>query len=207
MGLFDRGRKQVLEGGIEGSALIRESNPYGEPGARSNSGETIFDLELNRFGNRNYRFALEVRIPDRDPYEVEGDFKVPRKAENTGFLAADVGNALKPGLELPVRVDPNDRESIEVDWDRYLSSPGRKQAQRAATQSDTNRKVREEMEKKPKLLEKMRAQNRNTLQVWAGAVKAGNMSREQFEESVRLEVETGRMDLADAEAARETLDG
>lgn len=40
----------------------------------------------------------------------------------------------------------------------------------------------------------------------AEAVLAGNVSREEFEEYVTLEVECGRMDPADAEAARAKLD-
>jgi hypothetical protein len=34
----------------------------------------------------------------------------------------------------------------------------------------------------------------------------GSMSREEFEANVNQEIETGRMDPADAEAARSTLD-
>ena len=206
MALFGLGRSRALTGGIEGIALIRESEPFGEPGRRNNSGDSIFDLELNRFGTRKYRFVLEVRTPDRDPYEIEGRFKVPRKAENTGFLAADVGNALRPGIELPVRVDPSGAASVEVDWKKFLAMPGRKEAQRAATQSARNVRVREQLEKSPKLAAKLRANNSQAVQMWADAVRGGNMTREEFEETVNLELETGRMDPADAEAARRTLD-
>ena len=149
---------------------------------------------------------LEVRIPDRDPYEVEGSFKVPRKAENTGLLAGGVGNPLRPGLELPVRVDPADPSSIEIDWKRFLATPGRKDAQRAATQSAKNRQMAEQLEANPKLAEQLRAGNKQAVQSWAAAVKAGSLSREEFEQTVNLELETGRMDPADAEAARAQLD-
>jgi hypothetical protein len=117
-----------------------------------------------------------------------------------------MGKPLTPGLELPVRVDAADPTSIEIDWERYLKTPGRKQAQRAATQSARNRQMAEHLENNPKLAEKARAGNRVAVQSWAAAVKAGNMSREDFEQTVSQEVETGRMDPADAEAARATLD-
>lgn len=204
MGLL--GRRGSLRNGIEGTAVIRRSEPFGEPGRRNNSGESIFDLELNRFGTRRYTFTLEVRTPDRDPYEVEGQFKVPRKAENTGWLAADVGNKLQPGLELPVRVDPADPSSVEIDWDRYLASPGRKTAQRAASEAGRIARAREQLERNPKLVEKLRAQNRVALEAWVEAVRIGNMSREEFEKTVQLELDSGRMDPADAEAARGSLD-
>jgi len=42
--------------------------------------------------------------------------------------------------------------------------------------------------------------------MWVEAVRLGNMSREEFEETVTQEVETGRMDPADADAARAELD-
>lgn len=150
---------------------------------------------------------LEVRIPDRDPYEVEGKFEVPRKAENTGLLPGAIGKPLGPGLELPVTVDAADSKLVEIDWERYLKTPGRKEAQRAATQSARNRQMAEQLERNPKVAEKVRTQNRVAVQSWAAAVKAGSLSREEFEQTVSLEVETGRMDPADAEAARAELDG
>jgi hypothetical protein len=186
--------------------MIRESDPFGEPGRRNNSGDSIFDLELNRFGTRKYRFLLEVQIPGRDPYEVDGEFKVPRKAENTGWLAADVGNALKPGLELPVRVNSEDGQAVWIDWDKFLAAPGRKKAQKAANQSGHNARVKAELEKNPKLAAQFRTQNAAAVGAWAAAVRGGSLTREEFEETVTLEVECGRMDPADAEAARATLD-
>jgi hypothetical protein len=189
---------------IQGTAVILESDRSGAAFGQFSD----FEI-LNRFGTRKYRLRLEVRLPDRDPYEVEAELKVPRKAENTGFLpgSREIGKPLPPGLELPVSVNPSDLAAVEVDWDRFVASPGRKDAQRAASQTAYNQAVAEQASKNPKLVEQMRAGNRSAVQAWAGAVKAGNMSREQFEESVTLEVETGRMDPADAEAARKTLDG
>ena len=39
-----------------------------------------------------------------------------------------------------------------------------------------------------------------------GAVQAGNMSRDEFDRTLELEVANGRMDPADAEAARGALE-
>jgi hypothetical protein len=44
------------------------------------------------------------------------------------------------------------------------------------------------------------------VQGWVGAVRAGQLSRDDFERTVIGEVESGRMDPADAQAAREALD-
>lgn len=202
MALFGRDKKESADAGIEGTAVIRDSDRAGAAFGQFSDFE-----QLNRFGSRTYRLTLEVRVPGRDSYEVEGEFKVPRKAENTGFIAGEIGNPLRPGLELPVRVGTGDATSVEVDWDKFLASPGRKEAQRATNQSARNRALAQELQKKPELLEKMRTGNRSAVQGWAAAVRGGQLSREKFEESVTLEVETGRMDPADAEAARASLDG
>ena len=202
MGLFDRGAKPSPKGGIEGTATIRESDRSGAAFGQFSDFEVV-----NLVGTRKYRFALEVQIPDRDPYDVEGEFKVPRRAENTGLLAGEVAKPLQPGVELPVRVDPADPSTVEIDWDKYLATPGRKDAQKAANQSAKNRQMAAHLEKNPKLAAKARAGNKGAVQAWAGAVKMGNMTREEFDAQVDQEIEAGRMDPADAEAARETLDG
>jgi ribosomal protein L1 len=63
------------------------------------------------------------------------------------------------------------------------------------------------LEANPDLAQQVRANNATAVVVWANAVKAGKMSREKFDKTVDLEVRVGRMDPADAEAARATLDG
>jgi hypothetical protein len=189
---------------VEATALIRESERSGGAFGQFSDFEVV-----NRFGKRTYKLVLEVRIPDREPYEVEGTFNVPRKAENTGLLPipGKVGRPLQPGIELPVSVDPADTASVEIDWDRYLAQPGRKEDQRAASDSATNRQYAAQLERNPKLAKQVRDNNRTAVVTWAAAVKGGKMSRDEFEQTVTLEVETGRMDPADAEAARATLDG
>jgi len=202
--LFARGRKRSLEGEIEGTAVILESRPLGNV----REGPTnVLDLATANVGSRRYRMKLEVRVRGREPFEIDGQFKVPRKAESTGMLAANQGITLKPGLELPVRVDPGGGDSVEIDWDKFMAAPGRKEAQRAAHQAGRNLRVREQMAKNPKATEKAWAGNRAAVQMWVAAVKLGSMSREEFEETVTQEVDTGRMDPADAEAARAQLEG
>ena len=203
MGLFDRG-KPTFKGGIEGTAVILESEAH--PGTYSTASDsfTMF-VDFNRRGTRPYRFKLEVRVPDRDPYEIEGVFKVPRKTENTGLLES--ASALQAGIELPVRINPDDGDEVAIDWDAYMATPGRKDAHRAAGASRQHQLMREQLERNPKQMAKLQAQNRGVVQAWAGAVKAGNLSREDFEASVKMEVDSGRMDPADADAARRSLDG
>lgn len=199
----NRRRLAALADGPEGTAVIRASDPVGELSARTGP-ETILDLEPNVIGTHAYRFTLEVRIPGREPYEVSGQFDVPKKAENIGFF--DTANALKPGIELPVRIDAGDGTTVAVDWDRFLASPGRKQSVKAAKEAGQRANVAQQVAKNPKLQAKLRANNRLAVQGWIGAVRAGQLSRDDFERTVNGEVESGRMDPADAQAARQALD-
>jgi len=155
MGLFYRWRKPAPADWVAGTATIRESHPHGEPGYRE-AGELITDLELNYFGYRTFSFVLEVVTSVHGTHTVEGEFKVPRRAENIGWLAPNVQVGLKPGLALPVHVDPRDRDAVRIDWPAFLDAPGRKQAQKAADQEDYTRRVSEESAKKArKEMEKM----------------------------------------------------
>lgn len=206
MGLFYRWRKAAPSDWVAGTATIVVSEPVGEPGMRENSGESLFELELNYFGYRTYDLALAVSTPVHGEYRTEGAFKVPRRAENTGLLAAKVQVGLKAGLALPVHVDPRDRDEVEIDWPAFLADPNRKRDQDDAAQKAYNRKLKEQTEADPKLLATMRANNELAAKTWAEAVRNGVMAREDFEQALDLEVECGRMDPADAEAARATLD-
>ena len=207
MGLLDRGRrKRVLAEGVEGTAKIVDLETHHRlTGSRGESQSEPWPWEAayDSFAPTKYTLELEVTIPGRDPYRVKGRFRAPHKAERTGLTRA----SLSKGLELPVRVDPADQNRVEVDWDRFAASPDRKEALGDARVSRQNEVIRQKLEAKPEQQAKMWAQNKGTALAWAGAVKAGNMSREEFEQNVQQEVDSGRMDPADAEAGRAELDG
>lgn len=151
MGLFHRWRKPPPADWIAGTATILFSTPRDEPSSRENSGDSIIGLELNHFGYRPYDFRLEVTNQVHGTYETEGFFKVPRRAENTGWLAHKVQVGLKPGLKLPVKVDPRDRDRLQVDWPAFLAAPNRKREQEDADLRATQRKMQEMQEADPKL--------------------------------------------------------
>jgi hypothetical protein len=208
MGLFGKRRNQQrLESvgdGFEGTAVIRASEPAsGRMGSREGA-ETVLDLSFNVVGTRAYTMTLEVRLPGREPYAVSDVFDVPKKAENLNFF--DTQNMLKPGIELPVRVDAADAAKVAVDWDRFLADPGRKKSVRAAKEAGQRANVAKEVAKNPKKQAKMWANNRMAVEGWVWAVQAGQMTRAEFDTTVTAEVESGRMDPADAEAARQVLD-
>jgi len=185
---------------VDGVAVIRESDRgHDSSGSDPHPWDDILDL----VGSRTYRFTLEVTVPGREPYPVADRFKVPKRAESTGTLAS--AGYLAVGLELPVWVDPADPSAVAIDWHRFLASPGRKQAVRAAMDARRVAHMRDALERKPELAAQLRANNRTAAQGWVEAVRAGSMSREELERELTLEVDTGRMDPADAEAARASL--
>jgi hypothetical protein len=111
---------------LRGTALITEAEPLGNP---DKSVSNVLDVATDFFRSRAYRFALEVRLEGRRPYVVEGTWKVPAKAEQTGPLRSG-GSTLPPGVEVPVEVDESDTTDVDIDWDAYVALPDRKKTQK-----------------------------------------------------------------------------
>ena len=65
--------------------------------------------EASTSGNAQHDFTLEVRVDGRDPYELQGLFRIPAK------LVGRVG----PGTLLPAKVHPSDPKKVAIDWDRW----------------------------------------------------------------------------------------
>jgi hypothetical protein len=181
----------------DGTAVIRASDRVGHESP--NQGDPWpWEIALNRFGHNKYDFTLEVRLPGQEPFSVTDRFTVPKKAENLGLL--DSGRKIPAGIELPVRVDGRGR--IEIDWEAWMASPGRKEGVQAGRAAANAAAMRAHLDKNPKLRDKVRANNKQAALAWAGAVQLGSLTREQFERQVQTEIDHGRMDPADAEAAR-----
>ena len=192
---------------IEATAVIVESRPFDkvealQGGAEPGESGILSHLDMLGIGKRRYGFVLEVRPPGGEPYEVDIETKIPARAENAGRASL---KDLAPGLELPVRIGSNPQQ-VEIDWDAFLADPNRKKAVRKAS-SDHNIEVYKEQMQTTDVGRQLIEGNRQALPVWVQAVKGGSMKRKQFDETVALEVKLGRMDPADAEAARRELDG
>jgi hypothetical protein len=85
---------RLLAEGIPGTAIIRE---MGTP----ERGAAWFNLMLD----------LEVHPTTRDPYRVANEYLVPAAVP------------LAPGLELPVKIDPDDAVKLAIDWDNASQGP------------------------------------------------------------------------------------
>jgi hypothetical protein len=167
------------DGWLEGVAVIRQSDRHGHEGGPNQGDPWPWEISLHRFGHTKYDFTLEVRVPGAEPFQVTDRFKVPKKAENLGLFSA--ARKIPAGVELPVRVDPRDRGRIDIDWDAWIASPGRKAAMRAGQAASNAAAMRAHLEKNPKLQAQTRANNKSAALAWAEAVRLGNLTREQFE--------------------------
>jgi hypothetical protein len=85
---------RILAEGTPATAIIRD---MGTP----ERGAAWFNLVLD----------LEVHPRTGQPYRVANDYLVPAAAH------------LEPGVELAVRVDPNDRAKIAIDWGNAPTGP------------------------------------------------------------------------------------
>ena len=112
MGLSGRRRKDLTDGGLTGSAVIRslESADFWDEHARDpDDGVRLTDLGVGRYA---FRLELEVQLDDgRAPYTVTDKFKVPIK----------VGYGAREGATVPVWADPDDPSRLEINWDRFLA--------------------------------------------------------------------------------------
>lgn len=89
-----RHKKAVLRSGTDATAVVT----FLADGLRANEYQQLVYLEL------------EVRLPGQAPYQVK-----------TGeYLNAASAGSVAPGRELRVRVDPDDRQRVAVDWERSL---------------------------------------------------------------------------------------
>jgi hypothetical protein len=86
--------RETVDNFIPGTAIIRE---MGTP----DRGATWFNLMLD----------LEVHPTTREAYRVANDYLVPAAVH------------LEPGVELPVKIDPDDRAKLAIDWENAPRGP------------------------------------------------------------------------------------
>ena len=89
----DRGEREILKNGTPAKAVAKGfTQPV--PGDR-------FAMQI----------PLEIHPPGGEPYEV-----------NYVFTAARMKAAITVGMEIPVKVDPNDPQRVAVQWDAQQAS-------------------------------------------------------------------------------------
>ena len=193
---------------LQGTAVIIGSNmdPDHDPTDPEGQRDDSFAAELlyNAVGTL-YEFTLEVTVPGHDPYQVSGiRSRVPTKAQRLSLI----NNPPIPiTLEVPVVVKVGDAERVVIDWKAFIAYPDRVERLKAARERALQIAAQRHAER-------MAAQNpqsaasppgQNPAMVWAEAVRAGNLTRKQFDESTMRLLTLGQLSNADYLAAEARL--
>jgi len=159
LGLFGRKKKDLVDEGITGTATVRAATRDERIHKVDESDDPI--LTSFGIGTRKYRLDLEVQLDDgRAPYAVSGRFKIP----------VDVGE-LDVGDRLPLRADPDDPQTIELDWDAWAASPEQQELRDGF-----------DVEERAEVHQMFGDPNRSMMvDGWVKAYEIGNLSREQFD--------------------------
>ena len=188
-----------------GEALVLGSQ---RPGPRNDLDARGGDIDVSEFGVGRHTLRLEVRLPGREPYEVEGRFKVPPKIQ-FGRRAPLIARPLMKrapvpvGITLPVAVNPAKLDDITIDWEGFLAAGGRDELKRQCHAAAVDKLARDH----PKQTTQMRESAKHTLETWVAGVQGGTLKRKDFDQSVDTYVKLGYLEPVEAEAARARLDG
>jgi hypothetical protein len=157
---------------------------------------------FNQFnlGTIPHDLTLEVRIPDRAPFEVTKRFGVPAKA--TGSQ----GYELPVGLELPVTVRGDDADDVDIEWKSFLASDDSKASIKKASSDASYAKAKAHTELVPGMTEQTWANAAMGMPMWMEAVRRGNMKRKDFDQQVDTLSRIGQMDPELAAEGKRTLD-
>jgi hypothetical protein len=177
------------------------------PGPRHREDITAGEADVSDFGLGRHTLRLEVRLPDQEPYEVEGRFKVPKEVQ-FGRVAPMIARPLMKrspvpvGITLPVSVDPAKPEDVTIDWDAFLAAGGRDEMKRQHESNAVERRAAAHPEQNAQ----QKADAKKALDTWVAGVQAGTVKRKAFDQSVAVQMKLGFLDPADVEAARRQLD-
>jgi hypothetical protein len=181
VGLLDRfAKKNVRDDGLAGTAVLRatpawplrhsddDQDPRNDPLVRS------WPLELN----------LEVRIDGRDPYSVLQEFKVPKKWFEIG-----------KGVELPVRVDPEQPDRIVIDWKAFGAAGGKQVVEERGAQNQRDATFKAVSQNTV-----LREAAQKTFVEYLGEVEAGRMTVQDFNGYVDEHVTQGMLTPEEGDA-------
>jgi hypothetical protein len=181
MGLFGRKKKDLTLDGVPGIAVIVEL----QDAKYSVDDEQVSLADLG-IGNVKRWMRLEITLDDGRPaYTVADEQKI--SAKRSGDLAE--------GMRVPIYVDPDDPERIDINWEGFDASG--EVARYLAKNAE---------EARPMVHDAMPDATRNMMvDGWVQAVEVGGMSAADFDEAITGAVTTGMLTEAEGAAARARL--
>jgi len=165
-------------------------------GPQASEGHNVIDRALGI----PYRFLLEVHRPGVPAYRIERSERIPAKVEGT-YLGRE--HRVPKGATVPLTLTGPGPEDFTIDWDGYLAHPDRKQQTKRLQIENKWDAVGAQFERttKPAMVAKIRAGSRQAVLSWAQAVRAGAMTRAEFERNAEQNLRMGHLLAADYEQA------
>lgn len=189
---------------LVGTAVIVASNrdPDVDPNwSESWRDDGLFGELSELLGGVVYEFTLSVTVPGHDSYEMPGvRSRVPSKAERISLLET---HPIPLTLEVPVVVASDDASRIAIDWKSFIALPDKVARLRAARERALQiaaRRHAEAMAAKDPALAPSAPQD-NPAMAWAEAVRAGTLSRAEFDQNTMRLLALGQLRNADYLAA------
>jgi hypothetical protein len=191
---------------VPGEATILESvsdpDRATRDGVDTNRDDGIVGFLTDKAVGIPYEFLLEVRVPGRPDSQVRVRDRVPDKAEKLGLFDHI---RIPVSLVVPVVVDSENPQAVEVDWKAFLAQPDRVDRLR-----DAARRAQAAAVGAPAAPEGMGEQDAATrLMIFgiAKQVRDGSMPRSQLEMMCQQLLQVGQLSQADADAALAAADG
>jgi len=190
---------------VQGEATILES--IHDPGRATRDGvdtnrdDGLVGFLTDRTVGIPYEFLLEVRVPGVPESQTRVRSRVPDKAEKLGFLDHI---RIPVSLVVPVTVDADRPTEVEIDWKAFLARPDR-----VARMKDAARRTQAVALGATAAPDRMGEQDAATrLMVFrmAADVRAGRMSRDQWELNAQQLMQVSQLSSADYQAARAVID-
>ena len=188
-----------------GEAVVLSSQRP-EPGEEAPGDGGEFDV--SDYGVGRHALRLQVRLPGREPYEVEGRFRVPKEVQfgkRAPFLLRPLmkRSPIPVGITLPVSVDPANPDEVTVDWEGFLAAGGRDAMQRGNEDAARAKLKRAHPEQTARMREVALA---DVPRLVTG-VRGGSIKRKDALKSIDGYAHNGYLEPEEAEAARAELDG
>lgn len=190
---------------LSGTAIIMGSkrDPDVDPNwSESWRDDGLFGELSEMIGGVVYEFILEVTVPGHDTYRMPGvRTRVPAKAEKISLFEQ---HPIPLTLEVPVAVASDDAAKIAIDWKAFIALPDKaqrlKEARGRALQIAAQRHAEAMAEKDPPS-----PAGENPAMEWAEAVRAGTMTRQEFDENCMRLLTSGQLRNPDYLAAEARL--
>lgn len=177
--LLGLGKRKLLRDGVAGEATVIH----------------FYEMdEASNIGNAQHDFELEIRVPGKEPYKLQGLFRIPVK----------LMHAVGPGTIVPVKVHPSNPKRAVIDWEHFDASLA------PDTNIDTVSGLlggATVMTATPEAVHSMMPDATRTMMLdgWVQATKAGALSQAEFDKTLVDAVTSGMVTQEEADATRAKL--